>query len=354
MWVIILIKRIFTFVLVLALLIPTNAFASTTQICASKAVAMDMATKTVFYGKEMNTKAPMASTTKIMTCLLACEYGNLKKMVTINSKMLDGTEGSLIYLSVGDKISMLDLIKGAMLASGNDAANAIAFVIGGDIEGFSKLMNERSKAFGMNNTHFVTPSGLDDKNHYSTAYDMAILTAKALKNSVFSSICSKNSDTITISGKKQTIYNHNKLLNSSSSCIGVKTGFTSRSGRCLVSAFNYNENVIIIVTLNDGDDWNDHKKLFEFSKEKYSNLTKGYMLNIPCVGGSLKQVKCCAKVDAAYIGKISFKEYYYPFIYAPVLKGTRVGRLEIYSNNNLLKTVDITVLESVTVWQTTK
>lgn len=354
MWVIILHNRIFVFVLVLFFVIPTTCYAQTESISASKSVVMDMSSEMLLYDKSANEKASMASTTKIMTCLIALEKADLKKTVTITSSMLNGTEGSLIYLKAGDRITVLDLVKGAMLASGNDAANALALTVCDSINDFANLMNSYAKKFGMNNTNFVTPSGLDNKKHYSTAYDMALLTKQALLNKEFRSICSKSSDVIVINGNKQKIYNHNKLLYQVDECIGVKTGFTSKSGRCLVSAYNYNENIIIIITLNASDDWNDHKKLLDYAKKKYKTIKDSYYVNIDCVGSDLELVKCIARYDISYIGDLSFKAYYYPFIYAPVLKNAVVGKLEIYSNKNLLKTVDITVLESVTVWQITK
>lgn len=353
MWVIILYKRFVVFLCVL-LAIPTIAFADTEHISANNAVVIDAQTSTVLYDKNMNIKVPMASTTKIMTCLIACEYKNLDEVVTITNEMLNGTEGSLIYLKAGDKITFLDLIKGAMLSSGNDAANSIAIHIAGSIKAFTNMMNDKVKEIGMTNTNFVTPSGLSAKNHYSTAYDMALLTKTALNNNIFADICSKSMDTITINDTQQTIYNHNKLLNLYDECIGVKTGFTEKAGRCLVSAFKFKTSTIIIVTLNAGDDWNDHKKLFDYAKNKYNSITNTYELILDCVGGVSNKVICSSKYDVSYLDKLSIKAYYYPIVYAPILKNTKVGEIRLYSNNILIGTVDIIVQESVKLWQTTK
>lgn len=346
--------KIFVFVLCFLLCIPTTAFAKTEVITAQNAVVLDKETSMILYDKNMHSKAPMASTTKIMTCLIASEYKNINSIVTITNEMLDGTEGSLLYLKAGDKITLLDLIKGAMLASGNDAANAIAVFIAGDINSFVNMMNKRANKIGMKSTNFVTPSGLDSSNHYSTAYDMALLAKEALNNKILCEICSKSFDEITINNIHQTIYNHNKLLSLYENCIGLKTGYTEKSGRCLVSAFRYKGNVIIIVTLNDYDDWNDHKKLFDFAKSKYKSITSSFDININCVGGVKNKVLCRAKYDISYLNDLELKAYYYPMIYSPVLKNEKVGELKIYSNNILIRTVDIIVLESVKLWQTTK
>ena len=296
----------------------------------------------------------MASTTKIMTCLIACEKLKQNDIVTITNKMLDKTEGSLIYLKAGDKITASDLIKGALLASGNDAANALAVYTSGSVSEFVKLMNLYAVKFKMSNTHFETPSGLDSKNHYSTAYDMALLTSHALDNEIFASVCKLQKADVTINGNVQTIYNHNKLLYQTENCIGVKTGFTEKSGRCLVSAYDYKGSTIIIVTLNDYDDWNDHKKLFDYAKNQYKTLSKTQNISINCVGTNRKKVVCTTQFDVSYLDNLTFKYYYYPILYAPILQNTKVGKTEIYSNNKLIRTVDIIVPESVKVWQTTK
>lgn len=351
---IVLYKKFIRILCVLTILFPLTVSAKTNNVSAQKAVVIDKSTSTVLYQKSSNEKCSMASTTKIMTCLIACEKLKQNDIVTITNKMLDKTEGSLIYLKVGDKITVSDLIKGAMLASGNDAANALAVYTSGNVSEFVKLMNLYAVKFKMSNTHFETPSGLDSKNHYSTAYDMALLTSHALDNEIFASVCKLQKADITINGNVQTIYNHNKLLYQTENCIGVKTGFTEKSGRCLVSAYDYKGSTIIIVTLNDYDDWNDHKKLFDYAKNQYKTLSKTENISIDCVGTNRKKVVCTAQVDVSYLDNLTFKYYYYPILYAPILQNTKVGKTEIYSNNKLIRTVDIIVPESVKVWQTTK
>lgn len=351
---IVLCKKIICILCVLTILFPLTVSAKSNNVSAQKAVVIDKLTSTVFYEKSSNVKCSMASTTKIMTCLIACEKLKQNDIVTITNKMLDKTEGSLIYLKAGDKITASDLIKGALLASGNDAANALAVYTSGSVSEFVKLMNLYAVKFKMSNTHFETPSGLDSKNHYSTAYDMALLTSHALDNEIFASVCKLQKADVTINGNVQTIYNHNKLLYQTENCIGVKTGFTEKSGRCLVSAYDYKGSTIIIVTLNDYDDWNDHKKLFDYAKNQYKTLSKTQNISINCVGTNRKKVVCTTQFDVSYLDNLTFKYYYYPILYAPILQNTKVGKTEIYSNNKLIRTVDIIVPESVKVWQTTK
>lgn len=346
-------KKIICFVFAFLFLLPFTVYAQTGNISAQRAVVVDKDTMSVLYQKSSDVKCSMASTTKIMTCLIACEKLNQNDVVTVTPQMLDKTEGSLIYLKAGDRITVIDLIKGAMLASGNDAANALAVYTSKSIDDFVRLMNDYAEKFKMTDTHFATPSGLDSKNHYSTAFDMAVLTAHALDNELFSAICRLQKADIKINGKVQTIYNHNKLLYQTENCVGVKTGFTEKSGRCLVSAYDYKGSTIIIVTLNDYDDWNDHKKLFDYAKSKYHLLTTSQTINIDCVGANKSYVKCVASFDVSYLDNLTYKYYYYPILYAPVLKNTKVGKAEIYSNNKLIRTVDITVPESVKVWQIT-
>lgn len=339
-------KRVLSFLCALLLAVPVNVYASDIWVSAYSAIAIDSGSGTVFYEKNAYEERPMASTTKIMTCLIACESDNLDKTVTISREMLAGIEGSMLYLNEGDKITLLDLIKGAMLASGNDAANAIAFTIGGSVEGFVELMNSRARQIGMKNTVFVTPSGLDEGNHHSTAYDMALLSSVAVENKVFLSICSKSAEEITVSGVKQKIYNHNRLLSSDKGFVGVKTGFTEKAGRCLISAYRYKGNTVIAVTLNAPDDWQDHARLVEYSKKKYKTHASTADYEIPLVGsGENKKVLCCAKYSVTCLGDIEARAYYYPFIYSPVSSGDRVGSLRLYSNGKLIKTVDITVKE---------
>lgn len=338
-------KRICAFLLVLFL--PITAFAAPISVSAQSAIVINSADNSVIYSKNAYSSMPMASTTKIMTCLLACESTRLNDTVVITNEMLAGTEGSLIYLKLGDKITLYDLTVAAMLASGNDAANAVAFCLSGSITDFVVLMNKKATSIGMKNTAFVTPSGLDEKNHHSTAYDMALLASYAMKNNRFSEICALKSAQITINGKKQTIYNHNKLLSSDNNFVGVKTGFTEKAGRCLVSAYNYNGNMIITVTLNAPDDWQDHKRLVAFAKKQFTTKKDNKTFALDVVGASKNTVQCGYEYSVTVYKNVDIRLYYYPFVYAPLKCGDAVGECKIYSNNRLIKTVDITVRENI-------
>lgn len=342
---IILLKRIIYIVLCVLYLLPIEVYASELTVSAQSAVCVDCYSDTVLYSKNPTKARPMASTTKIMTCLLACESNKLTDVVEISETMLEGVEGTLIYLDVGDKITLIDLVKGAMLSSGNDAANAIAVYLADNLNSFVDMMNCRAEEIGMENTLFVTPSGLDKGNHHSTAYDMAILTKTALSNSIFMSVCSSQSDIITINGEKQTIYNHNKLLNDEN-FVGVKTGYTEKSGRCLVSAYKYENNIIIVVTLSASDDWQDHKKIIEYSKKQYKQTKQHLQFDIALVGNAENlYCNCCADFAVVSVNNVNIKAYYYPFLYDNIVNGDVVGYVEIYNEKTKIMTVDIIVKE---------
>ena len=353
MWVIILLKS-FCVLLCFVLLYPNTAYASEINISAQSAVVMDAYTKTVLFCKSIDEKRAVASTTKVMTCLLACESERLSETVLVTNEMLEECEGSLIYLEAGDRITLYDLVCGSMIASGNDAANVIAFYLAGDLKQFSGIMNKRAKELGMNNTKFVTPSGLDKSNNHSTAYDMALLACSAVQNEQLRNIASMKSAQITINNEKKTIYNHNKLLSYNKNCIGLKTGYTEKAGRCLLSAYKYGGSIIICVTLNAPDDWNDHKALVKYAKKCYKDINQIEKLEISVVGGDKEYIECICNYKLKTVGKTEVKRYYYPFAYAPINNGDMLGREELYTNGILIKTAVISANEDVKLWQTMK
>ncbi len=333
MWVIILLKR-FAFVLCFLFLIPFNCYGADNS--ATSAIVLDADTKTILYEKNAYECRSMASTTKIMTALLAIESNMLDNLVVITAEMLD-TEGSALGLNVDDKITLNDLVVGMMMTSGNDSANAVAYFLGQDLEGFAKMMNAKAKEIGMKSTVFVTPSGLDDGDHHSTAYDMALLGAYAVKNEAFAKISAMKSADITISNKKVTVYNHNKLLAMDENFFGIKTGYTSKAGRCLVSAKECNGNKLICVTLNAPDDWNDHIRLMNECGKKYTKQAVKAELKIPVVGSDAETVNCKYKGEYFALGEITVKLYHHPFVYAPVKKGDTIGIACVYKNNELIE-----------------
>lgn len=215
----------------------------------------------VVYAYNENARMTPASVTKILTCITALENEKLYRTVTVDEKS-PLTEGTSIYLKSGEKLRLIQLLYGLMLNSGNDSANVIANHFGR--EKFIEMMNETAKKAGAKNSNFENPSGLDSENHYVTAYDMAKIASYALKNEDFKKIVSTKEAKITNSdGLQRNLKNHNKLLWYNDNVIGVKTGFTKKSGRTLVSAVKYNGKIYVCVTLKDPDDWNDHKKIYE-------------------------------------------------------------------------------------------
>lgn len=244
------------------------------QINARAAIIYDRTTKEIIWGKNEKTQRPMASTTKIMTAIVVLENSNLSDAVTV-SKKAAGVGGSRLKISTGDKITVNDLLYGLMLRSGNDAAVALAEHIGGSVEGFATLMNKKAKELGLNNTNFVTPHGLDNENHYTTAYELAILTDYALNNKTFSKIVNTKSTSISINGNSRNIYNTNELLGYMSGVDGVKTGFTNGAGRCLVTSCTRDNNQIITVVLGcdtKKQRTSDSTKLIEYAFKNYTRV----------------------------------------------------------------------------------
>ena len=262
------------------------------SVSASSAVLMVADTGEVLFEKNAHQRRGIASTTKIMTALLTAECATPDRVVVTTPEMVN-VEGTSMGLKVGDKVTFRDLIYGMLLASGNDAANTAAIAVDGNIPSFAARMNKRAAEIGMTNTNFVTPSGLDDENHYSTAYDMALLGCHALKNTVFSQACSTTSAKLCYGNEPYTRYlsNHNRLLKSFDGAVGIKTGFTKKSGRCLVSAATRNGATLVCVTLNAPDDWNDHKKMLEYGFEQVS-IKKIYVKvnDMSVIGGAEQSV----------------------------------------------------------------
>ena len=255
-------------ILAFTLLLPTVSDIAP-DVGAGAAILMTENGQVVFSVNE-NEKRPIASTTKIMTAVIA--LGKKNKPVHFDGTM--SAEGSSMYLKDGDTLMLYDLVCGMMLTSGNDAANAVAVCVGGTREKFAELMNKKAKELNMNNTHFVTPSGLDDSGHYSTAYDMALLCRYAMSIEEFSNIVSKKTASIKyISpfGKTQTVTNHNRLLSLYPGCDGIKTGYTEKAGRTLCSSAVKDGVRLFAVTLSDRNDWNDHAKLYDYGFLRVKN-----------------------------------------------------------------------------------
>lgn len=244
------------------------------NINARGAVIYDRTTKEVIWGKNENDKRAMASTTKIMTTIVVLENSKLTDIVTISKKAAN-TGGSRLKINTGDKISVNDLLYGLMLRSGNDVAVALAEYVGGSLEGFATLMNKKAEELNLKNTHFVTPHGLDNDDHYTTPLELAKLTDYALNNKKFSQIVGTKNCTISINGNSRNIYNTNELLGNLNGVDGVKTGFTGEAMRCLVTSCTRDSNQIITVVL--GSDTkklrtSDSTKLIEYAFKNYTRV----------------------------------------------------------------------------------
>ena len=298
-------KLFFAYILTFVVLIcPVNTYAIAES--AKSAVLIEKQTGEIIFQKNANERLPMASTTKIMTAICAIESDMLYENVKIDDRAV-GIEGSSIYLEKGESMKLIDLCYGLMLNSGNDAACAIAYAVSGSIESFVELMNLKAEELGLKDTHFDNPNGLDGKTHYTTAYELAKITQYALNNKTFAKIVSTKRTEIPNTNKKYSRYlkNHNKLLNMYDGCTGVKTGFTRKSGRCLVSSAQKNGMELICVTLNDPDDWNSHIGMFNYGFNNYSLFTplkKGsYIASVPVKGMPKGYVKLFAEQDASFL-----------------------------------------------------
>lgn len=343
--------------LILLFSLSLPAFAASPQGVSAKACVLMLAdTREVLYAENENEQLSMASTTKIMTSLLALESGLWEQQIKVTSDMV-AVGGTSIGLLPDDLISVRTLISGMLLESGNDAANVTAYAVAGGQAQFLELMNQKAAEIGMKNTHFDSVSGLDTDSHYSTAYDMALLTAYALENPKFRSICSEKSERVYYGNPPyaQTLYNHNRLLSSYEGAIGVKTGFTKKSGRCLVSAAERDGVTLIAVTLNAPDDWNDHKKLLDygFSVAKlYDASALQGDLSVKVVGGDAKTVTattaCAPRFPVAGdTANVQAQAYLKHFLYAPVEKGETVGSVCYTYNGKVVAQVPLVSAQSV-------
>ena len=325
-----------------------NKIVHSLGVSAKSAVIICADSGDIIWSKNENTPLAMASTTKIMTSLLALEesaaQGNRSLEITYD---MINVEGSSMGLKEGDKVDLETLAKGMLLPSGNDAANATAILVCGSVEKFLERMNERAKQIGMKNTLFCTPSGLDKGNHHSTALDMALLGAYAMENEQFAKIVSAKNFKVKFENSDKEIWlkNHNKLLDLYPYCIGIKTGFTEKAGRCLVSCAEKDGVRLICVTLDAPDDWNDHILLYNFAFPQTKNVKfddTNESINVEIKGGDPCNVKA--------IGSTSFSRTFkndsdpkverniclFENLKAPILKGQCIGKIVYkYGNKNI-------------------
>lgn len=331
-------------ILILPLLLQTGTVqaapsAAEPQIHAQAAALIDVTSGRILYSLEGDKELPIASLTKIMTAIVAIEHGKLEDTVTVGRNAF-AKEGSSLYLRLGEEMSLENMLYGLMLRSGNDAATAIAEHVGGSEEGFVYLMNEKAKLLGLAHSHFQNPHGLDAKGHYSSANDLAKLTAYALKNPQFKEIVrtpSKKAPNPNDPWDYKWL-NKNKMLRFYEGADGVKTGYTKIARRCLVSSATRAGQQLAVVTLNDGDDWNDHRKLLDYGFANFpltkiieegqtvqSGLITGTGFSYPLAKGEQEKIERRLKLSSpaaasfGYRGKISV-----------MLDGKEIGAVPVY------------------------
>ncbi len=340
-------KKIFCLVTMCILILPTISV-SAVSTTAKAAILINGDTGEVVYEQNADERLSMASTTKIMTALLLCENGDLERQITVSAEMLR-VEGSSMGLLAGDKVTLHDLLYGLLLASGNDAANVVAYTLGGTVNGFAGLMNKKAEELGLNSTHFVTPSGLDADGHYTTARDLVSLARIAMQNKDFALAASSKSAVLNYGNPpyRRSLTNHNKLLKTFDGAVGIKTGFTKKSGRCLVSAAKRDGKYVIAVTLNDSNDWKDHTALLEYGLDaiKLTEITpEKTEYSIPVVNGGqdnldvkIKQYTVSSLKNQDFNCEVNLPK----FLYAPINKGDIIGSVVYKKGETLIDKVDI-------------
>ena len=319
-------------------------------VSAQKAILLDANTGRVLYEKEADSRSLIASTTKIMTALIVCEQCNVLDRMQIPKEAV-GVEGSSMYLRESEVLTLQELLYGLMLSSGNDAAVALAIYCGGTVEGFVQLMNDKAHRLGLTGTHFENPNGLDSPGHYSTARDLSTLAAYALKNPIFyQTVSTKN-----IKVGQRSLKNHNKLLWRVEGVDGVKTGFTKAAGRTLVSSATRDGRRLICVTLNDGNDWQDHATLMENGFSRFTPckiLSAGdFVGTVEVAGGEGDRVQLLAAEDFSFPLAENEKPYVIlsgpGFAYAPVVQGEQAGVAYICIEDNCVGKVPVVYAQTI-------
>jgi len=325
------------------------------NVNAAAAIVVDMDSGRVLYEKNAYSRRAIASTTKIMTAIVAIENGNLDDIVTV-SKRAANTSGSTIDLKEGEQLTLKDMLYGLMLNSGNDAAIAIAEHIGGSVEDFADMMNEKAKELGAKDTHFVTPHGLDTPGHYSTAYDMALITRYALTNPVFSSIvCTKSS---SIKGRQ--LYNTNEMLSIYPGANGVKTGYTGQAGRCLVTSSTRDNWRIVSVVLGCSTRTQragSSQNMLDYAYKTYKthDLIKENekIKDIPVIKGIKKSVPILAVNSISFplkqeeVNSIKREIFLPQSIHAPIKAGVEVGEIKYFLNGKVFASTALITGESI-------
>lgn len=317
------------------------------EVTASSAVVVEAATGRVLYEINAHEKMPMASTTKVMTALVALKYGNLNDVVTV-SQNASGVEGSSIWLSVGEKMSLSDMMYGLMLASGNDAAVAIAEHVGGSLDAFVALMNKTAQEIGAYDTHFANPNGLPADDHYTTAYDLALISACAMRNEDFCRIVSTQYKTLPWEGHEwdRVVKNKNKILWNYEGGNGIKTGFTKEAGRCLTAAAQRDGMQLVSVVLSAPNMFEDCMALMDYGFENFENrviVQQGEWIgDVAVEEGMEDSFAVYTDKDITYpLTEDEYKQvqssvHLEEKVEAPVEKGQIVGTVDVWLGENRL------------------
>lgn len=345
----------------LMLWMPYSAVKAMPEVSSHSACVIDIDTGRILAAKNENEKSEPASITKIMTALIALENADIKKVVTIPGAAA-GVEGSSIYIKAGEKYSLEDLLYGLMLRSGNDAATAIAIDVAGSVDAFVEKMNQKAQELGCTGTHFNNPHGLPDEKHYTTAHDMALITAAALRNDTFVKIVSTKNYTAEPDGAGETRswQNKNKLLWQYEGAIGVKTGYTKSAGKTYVGAADRNGIRIAVVVLGAKDMWGDAATLLDdaFASYQQVDLIKdGQSTGVtPVLEGLSSEVE---GITEGSLSKTLTKEeqerivtkcVYQTPLYAPVAKGDIIGSMQVYLDDEMIGSVPIVAAADVAAY----
>ena len=331
-----------------------NAYSA--SVSAKSACAIESSSKEVYFEKNSNEKMSMASTTKIMTAIIVIENSKLDDLIKIDSRSV-GIEGSSIYLKEGECLSVEDLLYALLLESANDASIALAIHCAGSVECFVDLMNKKTNELELSNTHFTNPHGLYDENHYTTAHDLAKIALYAMNLPVFYDIVSTYKKVILPNEENsRVLINHNKLLRTYDGAIGVKTGFTTNSGRCLVSCAEKDGARLVCVTLDAPNDWSDHTYMLNLGFTIYEGINLAncgdYVLDIPVINGK-KQSILCTNYDSlnATVKKesknISAEFEVNQLLCAPIKQGDLVGKIIFKNNDSQIAFLNLYALENV-------
>lgn len=344
--------------LALCLLFGSQVVEAVPSTHAKAYALLEASTGRILAAENSDEKLPMASTTKIMTCLLALENCDLNEMVTVEKEAV-GLEGTSMYLREGETLTVSDLVYGLMLSSGNDAAAMLAIHMAGSLEEFAKMMNARAKEIGATNTNFVTPNGLPDENHYTTAYDLALIASEAMQNPLFREVVATRQKDLPADEDSPARYlrSKNRMLTEYEGGNGIKTGYTKKAGKCLVAGAERDGMQLVSVVLNDYDMWKDSKALMDYGFQEYKLYQMGRRGEnygtIPVLGGVQPEVSVALTADIYLpltekeVTMVEKKVNLVEGLEAPVAAGKSVGKVEYWLDGVKFAEAEIKTSSSV-------